>query len=363
MKRNSGIDLLRLVLMLMVVVLHVLGQGGILAAVEHNPIKYGVAWLLETSAYCAVNCYAMITGYVYVGKKCKLSSVGMIWLQTWVYSLGIAACAWVLKPDLFSWKVLSYFAFPVTNKAYWYVSAYIGLFILIPLLNAGIEQMTEAQMKKMLMIAFVTTSVFPTLMKADPYITNEGYSTIWLCLMYLIGASIKKYGWGQKVSGKRDIIIYVGCVVISWGWKLIKEALTGNMGQNIHLILYTSPTIVMAAVALLLAFIQLEIPEKKENLIKRFAPAAFGVYLIHVHEYVFGHYFRESFAFLAEKNVIVLVVGVLGLATLVFLGCLMVDYMRHLVFEWLKIKKLLIKFEEKLMKKTAFDENIHLGSM
>lgn len=47
MKHNIGIDLLRMILMLMVVVLHVLGHGGVLEATAYNPIKYGVAWFLK----------------------------------------------------------------------------------------------------------------------------------------------------------------------------------------------------------------------------------------------------------------------------------------------------------------------------
>ena len=65
MKRNYGIDLLRMILMLMVVILHVLGHGGVLDATTPLSAKYCVSWLIESFAYCAVNCYALISGYVY----------------------------------------------------------------------------------------------------------------------------------------------------------------------------------------------------------------------------------------------------------------------------------------------------------
>ena len=61
-KRNYGIDALRLISMFMVVVLHVLGQGGVLKAAKNG--QYIISWLLEIIAYCAVNCYAIISGYV-----------------------------------------------------------------------------------------------------------------------------------------------------------------------------------------------------------------------------------------------------------------------------------------------------------
>ena len=61
-KRNYGIDLLRLVAMYMIVILHVLGNGGVLEAT--NGLKNSLAWFMEIGSYCAVNCYAIISGYV-----------------------------------------------------------------------------------------------------------------------------------------------------------------------------------------------------------------------------------------------------------------------------------------------------------
>ncbi|MDE6723424.1 MAG: hypothetical protein K2J55_04430, partial [Eubacterium sp.] len=63
-KRNYGIDLLRIVCMIMVPVLHVLGHGGLLEGAEILSVKYEFVWFLEAAAFCAVNCYALISGYV-----------------------------------------------------------------------------------------------------------------------------------------------------------------------------------------------------------------------------------------------------------------------------------------------------------
>ena len=70
MKRNYGIDLLRLVLMFMVVVLHVLGHGGVLSAAQPMSGQYITAWLMESLAIGAVNSYAIITGGILVIAGC-----------------------------------------------------------------------------------------------------------------------------------------------------------------------------------------------------------------------------------------------------------------------------------------------------
>ena len=48
--------------MYMVVILHVLAESGVLSAQSIGTQR--AAWLLETAAYSAVNCFGMISGYV-----------------------------------------------------------------------------------------------------------------------------------------------------------------------------------------------------------------------------------------------------------------------------------------------------------
>ncbi|MBR4172933.1 MAG: hypothetical protein IKR46_01015 [Clostridia bacterium] len=69
MKRNQGIDLLRIVSMYMVCVLHTLGQGGVLETLSVGSTKYYAFWLLEISQYYAVNSFALISGYTLTEDK------------------------------------------------------------------------------------------------------------------------------------------------------------------------------------------------------------------------------------------------------------------------------------------------------
>ena len=77
-QRNRGIDLLRMTAMWMVVILHILNKGGVLAAAAPLSAGQGTARLLETAAYCAVNCFALITGYVGVNVPYRISRFGPV---------------------------------------------------------------------------------------------------------------------------------------------------------------------------------------------------------------------------------------------------------------------------------------------
>lgn len=60
--RNYGIEILRIIAMLMIVLLHVV--GGSLQYAESGSNKYYILWFFEIMSYCAVNCFGIITGYI-----------------------------------------------------------------------------------------------------------------------------------------------------------------------------------------------------------------------------------------------------------------------------------------------------------
>ena len=90
-QRNRGVDLLRMVAMWMVVILHILNKGGALGA--SAPLSAGreTALLLDMAAYCAVDCYGMISGYVGAGHRFRYSGAVALWLRTAFYTLLITA--------------------------------------------------------------------------------------------------------------------------------------------------------------------------------------------------------------------------------------------------------------------------------
>lgn len=351
-KRNYGIDLLRMILMLMVVILHVLGHGGVLEATNPLSAKYCVSWLIESFAYCAVNCYALISGYVHFNSRYRLSSIARMWFQALLYSLGIAVCVWILKPDTFSIRDLITFLLPVSRGMWWYLSAYVGLFLLIPFLNAGINVFTEKQTKIYLFVLFFAFTAVPTFVRKDTFATNSGYSTFWLAYLYVIGACIKKYEWGGKLKSRKAVIIYIFSVLLSWGMKLFCESFTmrvlGEPKTVFHFVDYTSPTMVIAAISLLFVFMNCSIPEKMRRFISTFSPAAFGVYLIHTHWYVWDNLIDDRFHFLTDFNVLLMIIGIIGWAGLIFFVCLLIDWVRLKIFKLVRVAEFFEKLEERI---------------
>ena len=81
--RNYGIDLLRIITMFMIVNLHILYHGGILSSEKlyFGSTKFNIVWIIEIVSYVAVNCYALISGFVGVNSKNKYSNIILLWLR------------------------------------------------------------------------------------------------------------------------------------------------------------------------------------------------------------------------------------------------------------------------------------------
>ena len=144
--KNYGIDALKILSMFMIVVLHVLANGGILNASVRFTGQYETGWFLQTACFCAVDVFALITGYLWVNARYKYRNIIELWFQVFLYPVIISIGMKLLFPSSVSlFDVLKSF-FPVMAGQYWYFSSYFALFMLIPLLNTVLEHTDKKQM-------------------------------------------------------------------------------------------------------------------------------------------------------------------------------------------------------------------------
>lgn len=352
--RDYGIDLLRLTLMLMVVVLHTLGNGGVLRNLELTSPNYYIAWFIECMCYCAVNCYALITGYVSFNRQYKLTSLLMIWVQTIVYTLGISILITIITSDPYTISLgylLRAFLSSQDNSL-WYVPAYSGLYILIPALNCAVKHLDKNGAKAFLLLSGTAFTFIPTFSMSDPFTLNAGYSTIWLAYLYLLGALIHKFNIKQIIGTKKAFITYLSCIVLLYASKVLISIVThqiwGEARFDNFLIKYTSPLMLLAAIGLFLVFVDMDLSVTACKMIKRFSPAAFGVYLIHCQPYFF-QLSRNRFGFLAEKSPVSMFLSVISISLCIYIGCIAVDMIRIFLFQKLQIKRTVSNFERKYL--------------
>lgn len=354
-ERNYGIDLLRMVAMFLVAVLHVLGQGGILKNTNVNSGQYLVGWFLELAAFTSVNLYALISGYVGINSKYRVTNIAVLWLQVFFYSFGIALVIAIFKPSVCSLMGALKFTLPVITRKYWYFSAYVVLFLFMPVLNAGVNALSKRTLRRVIIGMILVFSVAASVAKEasyDPFTLTGGYTGLWLMILYVLGAYIRKYGMWESLSKLKLIGVFFSCAVLSLSFKVLvrlaAKAITGEAYNLKFVSTFISPLVVLGSIALLLFFARLQCGNIMKKIVALFAPAAFGVYLIHVHPLIWEHLMKKRFAFLANLNPFLLAGGVLLSALGIFVVCSLIDLVRIRIFKLLKIRQLCLALESRL---------------
>lgn len=351
--RNYGIDLLKIISMIMIPILHVLGQGGLLNNSAYFSTNYYIFWILEICCYCAVNSYAMISGYLEYGKKIKFSNLIYLYLEVLFYSLIILLLYFIFDRNVVGVKNIINSVFVVSRNSYWYFSSYFVMFFFLPFINNFTEKVSRKEYKSLLIIIFVLFSLLPTLFRIDFSVLGLGYSPLWLLSMYLFGSYIKKYDVKIFNKNNKHLLWYFICCVMTILSKYIIEFLTFKVFGSVHLenylIEYNSPTILFCSIFLLIYFSNIKIGEKISKIIAFFVPLSFAVYIIHVNQIIWNNNFKDAFIWISKYNFIIEVLLVFGCALAIWLVCSLIDKIRLIIFNKLKVKDLSIKLEDKFI--------------
>lgn len=339
-KRNTGINLFKLFSMFMIALLHVLGMGGITGAAAGTSSYYPV-YFMQNAAFCAVNCYALVSGYLMLGKKIKPSRISELWFEVFFYSVGLSAIMIAVYDEFFSAQNVVYALTPIISKQYWYMTAYFLMYLFIPMMNRFAEAADKKSFTAVIAVILVlTTGSF--LIGEDGFKFSEGYSPIWLMVMYLLGAYMKKFGVGAKMKWYSALLLYIISVGCNFALNIflkdpMKKVFTDG---TVNYLTYTSPFVVSSAVFLFIFFSKLKFTKRTEKFINYITPAALGVYLIHTHPLVFNKLMKDIAMPLVNYGTAAMIFGSIAMALAIFIICIVIDLLRIQLFRLIKINAL-----------------------
>ncbi len=288
-KRNANMELLRIVTMLMVTVLHALGKGGLLQPVTAElPFGGWVTWFLECLSVCAVNVFMLLSGYYIVHAKWKLGRFFGIVFQTVFYS-AIPYFLWLAlgKVPVEERGIYNYLqaVLPVHMEVYWFITAYALLYLMAPVITAGINALEEKQLRIVILCLLTYECIFKTVLPVMLTTDTRGYKFDWYLIMFLIGAYFQKYGFRYLKTAGRGWIFYILSCVLSYAETIamyIVKAKTGRLGDfSMHTLDYNQLFVVCASVGLFTAFLHAKpMKESIGKIICAISPMALGVYLL-----------------------------------------------------------------------------------
>ena len=141
--RVPGADLLRIVTMFMILTSHFFVHGGVLGRLLPGQPYFYICWIIEAACYVMVNCYALITGYFQSKTDFKLKKLLLLWGQIVCISGGLYLILCLTGQVEFGWGAFLNASFPITQKRYWFATAYVILYTISPLFNFAIRRMNR----------------------------------------------------------------------------------------------------------------------------------------------------------------------------------------------------------------------------
>lgn len=281
LQRDSNIELLRIIAILMITIHHTLLDGRLdRIIVNGENLISGWQWavLLNGFVFVGVNVFILISGYYSIKFKWKsvlnlfIFCVFYMFLNFLIqkYMLGESGItgALILKKSITA----------MTHTPKWFIPCYVVLYFLSPLLNAAIESMTKKQYLYGLGVLSAYCLWFGYVRHAGVF-NDNGYAVGQFIWLYFIGGYIKRFV-SQETLKK-----YCGINVSIW---LITSVLWGGatllLYKGIYIplwrpITYNNPLTLIGSVAFFCIFPTFHFYSPKVNY---FAKSVLAVYLLNL---------------------------------------------------------------------------------
>ena len=307
--------------------------------------------------------FALISGIVGY-KSNKYSNLLYLWITVLFYSIGIHLYIQNFQKGFKIYNDISIEFFPIIFKRYWYFTAYFGMYLFLPIINKGISCLTKSELR-FVVISTIGLFVFWRHFKnpkIDVFNINEGHSMIWLLTYYITGAYIGKYQVNY-LGLKKYIFCFLCILIYIFSSYLYIKANNdqqflgkGNYQKQLAVIIreiltvkYDSILIIAQSITTCLFFLQIKFNKYIAKIICFLGPLSFGIYLIHIHPLLIDNTLRHILDKEPENlGLFSIIILILLKALKVCVFCIIIDYIRHLIFTLLRLRKIFIFLEESM---------------
>lgn len=341
--RNSNIEILRIISMLMIVISHWTVHNGVV----NQTIELGFnRILLECTMLgnIGVIIYVMITGY-FLGKSDKpfsLKKILKLWLQVLFYSVTIYLLFVILGKETFSLGTLLKTLIPVSTKEYWFVTAFFVLMILTPFINKYINSIKQEEFSKLLKVSTLLFILLPSLSIILTIISSTflsvqidfyGTELIQFIYFYLLGAYISKYEV-SFLKKHNTMILIISCLLL-----LLSPLFFIYISKfKVELVYYSNYLFNRNSIlCVLISLSLLTIFSKKrafsDKIINYIAGTIFAVYLISDNNFVRKILWTDIFC--VSKYVLskYLIVNLILSVLIIFITCIIIELIRKNTIE------------------------------
>jgi len=287
--RNQGIDLLRIVLMVMVVIFHFVSFGNLNFndPVKLNEPNFLQSHFLASFTVVAVNCYVMISGYVRI-RPCP-GKLALILIPVCFYDVIIGSFFSISQHGLRVSDILFRIPNSIT-ETYWFVETYIVLFLISPFLNRMLNHLTMRSHVSIILLGCFLFYVLPMSTFFDLTRGDRGFGIENFVMLYVTGDCLRRIHLepGNVIISRKSVFYtaFTCYIAFSLTTFLINALWAGGRhpedGIQSPFYGYNTFTVYLAAICLFVIFLNHDIKNGPARYFIRIAaPLTFPVYIIH----------------------------------------------------------------------------------
>lgn len=280
-KRNSNIELLRIVLMFFVITLHYNGMGGHALELYASGLVFYFTRFTEALGVCAVDCFVLVSGY-FLSYNRKIKAKKILHILLVVIGLKFFDFFLQILIDGNNFSLRHFVAcFLPTN---YYATFYLVLYVLSPFVSKLFDSFKDKKQAMVFIgILIFLFSLFPFCLEFANHIlglnvggmntvnaftgSESGYTIVNFLLLYCVGAFISRYQINLKnVCLWMTYLISLICI-------FVLEFIDSDSALS-----YASPFVILNAVCLFMLFLKISFSSKVVNCV---SAATFGVFCLH----------------------------------------------------------------------------------
>lgn len=332
--RNTSIELLRIISMIMIMFHHFAYHGNF--EWNFNEVTLPHLWydFILMGGKVGVDIFVLISGYFLIENTEKLfqpKKLLKFWGQVVFYSIMTYLLSVMLRLNAFEIKQLIKVCLPITYPGWWFASTYFMLYLIHPFLNKLLHGLSKTEYQYLILMMVLCWSIIPTATTQ----LFESNSLLWFVTLYGIAGYVNLYGGNQKLQSKHYFSLYFMVLIITYTVSTTFLFLgTKKEEWSTHAIDFFEIErlpILLMAITLFMGFVTLKMNYHKW--INMIASATFGIYLIHDSSYIRYYLWTNIFKINQYQDSTFLILYSILVVFILYVSCTMIDLIRKKLVE------------------------------
>lgn len=280
-KRDSKFEILRIISMIFIISSHFSLYGNWTNETKHIISTRQFQPLGQVGVYL----FVMISGYFLSGRPIDFKKAWIriipLWRKTILYSVCACIIAIIFRLDSINIKSILKSILPVSLNEYWFMTSFILLMLMTPLLNYLINNYNKKTLQYCILGIVIVADIYPLLNNSP---LGGILSSSVLISSYLISGYIRKYKFDIKSYWLAILIVL--CLSGEYASMYVMNLLHHNPLKFTNGILP-----LLAAIGIFIIFIKM--PSFYNRYINFFASSVLASYLLTMHQTIYNWFWKD----------------------------------------------------------------------